>query len=105
MARYNVIKVGKPLSIDDLRGSAAPSGRKPNPRDEELKLLVRGSEQASEDDGRVRLHHQAREALGRGLDGGRVVERLDRVADLGDLGPRRVSERRHALRGSTPRGR
>lgn len=41
MARYNVIKVGKPLSIDDLRGTAVPSGRKPNPRDEELKLLVR----------------------------------------------------------------
>jgi hypothetical protein len=41
VARYNVIKVGKPLSIDDLRKSAAPSGRKPNPRDEELKLLVR----------------------------------------------------------------
>ena len=41
MARYNVIKVGKPLSMDDLRKSNAPSGRKPNPRDEELKLLAR----------------------------------------------------------------
>ena len=41
MARYNVIKVGKPMSIDDLRKSPAPRGRKPNARDEELKLLVR----------------------------------------------------------------
>jgi len=41
VARYNVIKVGKPMSIDDLRKSPAPRGRKPNPRDEELKLLVR----------------------------------------------------------------
>jgi hypothetical protein len=41
VARYNVLKVGKPISIDDLRKSPAPRGRKPNPRDEELKLLVR----------------------------------------------------------------
>ena len=39
MPRYNVIKVGKPLNIEDLRKPSG--GRKPNPRDEELKLLVR----------------------------------------------------------------
>ena len=41
MARYNILKVGKPMSIDDLKKSPTPRGRKPNPRDEELKLLVR----------------------------------------------------------------
>ena len=41
MPRYTVIKVGKPMNIEDLRKAPTPSGRKPNPRDEELKLLVR----------------------------------------------------------------
>lgn len=41
MPRYNVIKVGKPMNIEDLRKAPTPSGRKPNPRDEELKLLIR----------------------------------------------------------------
>ena len=41
MARYSILKVGKAMSIEDLRKSPAPRGRKPNPRDEELKLLVR----------------------------------------------------------------
>lgn len=41
MARYSVIKVGKPMNIDDLRRSPVPGGRKPSPRDEDLKLLVR----------------------------------------------------------------
>ncbi len=40
MARYKVIRIGKPLSIEDLKKSNPPRGRKPNPRDEELRLLV-----------------------------------------------------------------
>ena len=41
MPRYNVIKVGRPMNIEDLRKAPSVSGRKPNPRDEELKLLIR----------------------------------------------------------------
>ncbi len=41
MARYSVIKVGKPINIDELRRSSVQGGRKPSPRDEDLKLLVR----------------------------------------------------------------
>ena len=40
MAKYTVIKVGRPLNIDDLRKKPAPPGRKPNPRDEDLVKLV-----------------------------------------------------------------
>lgn len=40
MAKYRVIKVGRPFSIDDLKKKEASSGRRPNARDEELKLLV-----------------------------------------------------------------
>jgi hypothetical protein len=38
--KYSVIKVGKPLSVDDLKKKATPRGRKPSPRDEELARLV-----------------------------------------------------------------
>lgn len=40
MARFKVIKVGKPLSIDELSRTRSPRGRKANPRDAELRLLV-----------------------------------------------------------------
>ena len=40
MARFKVIKVGKALSIDELRKAKTPRGRRPNPRDAELRLLV-----------------------------------------------------------------
>jgi hypothetical protein len=40
VAKYKVIKVGKPFSIEDLKKTAVPRGRQPNPRDEELKLLI-----------------------------------------------------------------
>lgn len=40
MARYRIIKVGKPLNVDDLKKAGKPRGRQPKPRDEELKLLV-----------------------------------------------------------------
>lgn len=40
MAKFKVIKVGKPLNIEDLKKTAKARGREPNPRDEELKLLV-----------------------------------------------------------------
>ena len=40
MAVYKAIKVGKPLNIEDLKKKAAPRGRKPNPRDEDLAKLV-----------------------------------------------------------------
>lgn len=40
MAKYKVIKVGKPFSLEDLKKAAVPRGRQSNPRDEELKLLV-----------------------------------------------------------------
>ena len=40
MAKYKVIKIGKPFSIEDLKKAAVPRERRPNPRDEELKLLV-----------------------------------------------------------------
>jgi len=47
--RYRVIKVGRPISIDDLRASSGPRGRKPNPRDEELRRLVRDVNDGPED--------------------------------------------------------
>lgn len=40
MAKFKVIKVGKPLNIEDLKRATTRSGRQPSPRDEELKLLV-----------------------------------------------------------------
>ena len=40
MAKYKVIKVGKPFNIEDLKSVTKPRGRQPNPRDEELKLLI-----------------------------------------------------------------
>src|SRR5688572_16624049 len=40
MAIYKVIKVGKPLNIEDLRKKPVPRGRRPNPRDEDLRKLV-----------------------------------------------------------------
>ena len=40
MAKFNVIKVGKPLSVDDLTKKQSPRGRKPNPRDEDLAKLI-----------------------------------------------------------------
>ncbi len=40
MAKYTTIKVGKPLSLDDLKKKPSPWGRKANPRDEDLARLV-----------------------------------------------------------------
>lgn len=40
MTRYKFIKVGKPMSIDDFKHASIARGRKPSPRDEDLKLLV-----------------------------------------------------------------
>lgn len=40
LAKYTTIKVGKPLSLDDLKKKPAPRGRKANPRDEDLARLV-----------------------------------------------------------------
>lgn len=40
MARFKIIKVGRPLDIANLKKTAKPRGRRLNPRDEELKLLV-----------------------------------------------------------------
>jgi len=40
VAVYKVIKVGKPLNVDDLKKKQAPRGRKPKPRDEDLAKLV-----------------------------------------------------------------
>ena len=40
MAKFNVIKVGKPISLDELKKKASPRGRKPNPRDEDLARLI-----------------------------------------------------------------
>jgi hypothetical protein len=40
LAKYTTIKVGKPLSLDDLKKKPSPRGRKANPRDEDLARLV-----------------------------------------------------------------
>jgi hypothetical protein len=40
VAKFNVIKVGKPLSVEDIRKKSAPRGRKPSPRDEDLARLI-----------------------------------------------------------------
>lgn len=40
MAAYKTIKVGKPLSLDDLKKKPAPRGRQTNPRDEDLARLI-----------------------------------------------------------------
>ena len=40
VAKFSVIKVGKPLSVDDLQKKSTPRGRKPNPRDDDLAKLV-----------------------------------------------------------------
>ncbi|MHB8590233.1 MAG: hypothetical protein ACYDA0_15525 [Candidatus Dormibacteraceae bacterium] len=40
MTVYKVIKVGKPIKVDDLKRKPAPRGRQPSPRDEELSKLV-----------------------------------------------------------------
>lgn len=49
MPRYRILNVGKPISINDLRASSGPRGRKPNPRDEELRRLVREVSTGPED--------------------------------------------------------
>ena len=40
MTTYKAIKVGKPLSVDDLLKKPAPRGRQSSPRDVELDRLV-----------------------------------------------------------------
>lgn len=40
MAVYKAIRVGKPLSVEDLKRKKAPRGRIPNPRDTDLAKLV-----------------------------------------------------------------
>jgi hypothetical protein len=40
LARYKVIKVGKPLDIAELRTAKRPRERRVNPRDEDLRLLI-----------------------------------------------------------------
>ena len=40
LAKFAVIKVGKPLSVNDITKKAPPRGRRPNPRDEDLAKLV-----------------------------------------------------------------
>jgi hypothetical protein len=40
LARFNVIKVGAALNLDDLMKKSAPRGRKPSQRDEDLAKLV-----------------------------------------------------------------
>ena len=40
LAKYATIKVGPPLTVDDLKRSQAPRGRAPNPRDEDLAKLI-----------------------------------------------------------------
>lgn len=40
MTKYNVIKVGKPFSIETLRTSRSAATRKVNPRDAEIEKLV-----------------------------------------------------------------
>src|SRR5664280_590556 len=40
MAKYAVIKVGKPMTLDELTKKVAPRGRSVSPRDEDLAKLV-----------------------------------------------------------------
>ncbi len=40
MAKFSVIKVGKPINLDDLKKKSTPRGRTSNPRDEDLIKLV-----------------------------------------------------------------
>jgi hypothetical protein len=40
LARYKVLKVGRPLNIEELKNSPRRRGRTANPRDEELKVLI-----------------------------------------------------------------
>jgi hypothetical protein len=40
VARYKVIKVGKPIDIAELRRAKQPRERKVNPRDQDLRLLI-----------------------------------------------------------------
>ena len=40
MAKFTTIKVGQPLSLDDLKRKPAPRGHRLNPRDEDLARLV-----------------------------------------------------------------
>jgi hypothetical protein len=40
LTKFSTIKVGKPLSVDELNRKPAPRGRRPNPRDEDLAKLV-----------------------------------------------------------------
>jgi hypothetical protein len=40
MAAFKVIKVGKPINLDDLKKKSAPRARLTNPRDEDLLRLV-----------------------------------------------------------------
>jgi hypothetical protein len=40
LAKFNTIKVGKPLSLDDLKRKSTPRGHRVNPRDEDLTRLV-----------------------------------------------------------------
>jgi len=40
MATYKTIRVGKPLTVDELTKAAAPRAARTNPRDEDLTRLV-----------------------------------------------------------------
>lgn len=40
MAKFNTIKVGKPLNLEDLKRKPTPRGQRTNPRDEDLARLV-----------------------------------------------------------------
>jgi len=40
LAKFTTIKVGQPLSLDDLKRKPAPRGHRLNPRDEDLARLV-----------------------------------------------------------------
>lgn len=40
MAKYAVIKVGKPMTLDELTKKVAPRGRSVSPRDEDLAKLI-----------------------------------------------------------------
>jgi hypothetical protein len=40
VARYRTLRIGKPMTIEELRRSSTKAGRAPNPRDEDLAVLI-----------------------------------------------------------------
>jgi hypothetical protein len=40
LARYTTLRIGKPLNIEDLKQTSAKASRAPNPRDEDLAVLI-----------------------------------------------------------------